>query len=47
MHKIILILIMGVTLVGAASVMPRPVLLAMGCLLLFALSVVTHSERQE
>jgi hypothetical protein len=47
MPKIILILIMGVTLAGAASSMPRTVTLVMGCLTLFALSIVMRSQRQE
>ena len=45
MHKIILILIMGATLAGGASSIPGPVLLVMGFLILFALSIVMRSER--
>ena len=46
MHKIILILIMGVILAGAATSIPGPVLLVMGCWILFALSIAMRSERQ-
>jgi hypothetical protein len=47
MRKIVLTLIMGVALAGAAiSSTPLPVLLAMGCLTLLALSVALRSEQQ-
>ena len=46
-RKIILILIMGVTLVGAASSISHPVILVMGCLILFAFSIAMCSERYE
>jgi hypothetical protein len=46
-RKIVLILIMGLTLAGAAATStPIPVLLVMGCLIIFALSVV-RGEQQE
>jgi len=46
-RKIVLILIMGVTLAGAAATStPVPVLLVMGCLIIFALSVATRREKQ-
>ena len=47
MRKIVLILIMGVTLAGAAATStPIPVLLVMGCLIILALSAAMHSEQQ-
>ena len=47
MRKIVLTLIMGVALAGAAiSSTALPVLLAMGCLILLALSVALRSEQQ-
>jgi hypothetical protein len=46
-RKIVLILIMGVTLAGAATTStPLPVLLVMGCLIILALSVVMRGEQQ-
>jgi hypothetical protein len=46
-RKIVLILIMGVTLAGAAATStPVPVLLVMGCLIIFALSMAARSEQQ-
>ena len=46
-RKIVLILIMGVTLAGAAATStPVPVLLVMGCLIIFALLVATRREKQ-
>jgi len=46
-RKIALILIMGVALAGAANTStPIPVLLVMGCLIIFALSVAMRSEQQ-
>jgi len=47
MRRIFLILIMGVVLTGAAATStPFPVLLVMGCLILWALSVALRSEQQ-
>ena len=47
-RKIVLILIMGVTLAGAAATStPFPVLLVMGCLILLALSVALRTEQRE
>ena len=47
MRKIVLTLIMGMALAGAAiSSTPLPVLLAMGCLTLLAISVALRSEQQ-
>jgi len=46
MHKFILILIMGLTLIGAAPSIPGPVLMVMGCLILFVLSITTRNERR-
>ena len=47
MRKIVLTLIMGVALAGAAiSSTPLPVLLAMGYLILLALSVALRSEQK-
>ena len=47
MRRIFLILIMGVVLVGAAATStPFPVLLVMGCLIVWALSVALRSEQQ-
>ena len=47
MRKIVLTLIMGVVLAGAvATSTPFPVLLAMGCLILLALSAALRSEQQ-
>jgi hypothetical protein len=47
-RKIVLVLIMGVTLAGAAATStPVPVLLAMGCLILWALSVALRRQQQE
>ena len=46
-RKIGLVLIMGVVLAGAAATStPLPVLLVMGCLILWALSVALRSEQQ-
>jgi hypothetical protein len=46
-RKIILILIMGAALAGAATTStPVPVLLGMGCLIIFALFVAMRSEQQ-
>ena len=46
-RKIVLILIMSVVLAGAATTStPLPVLLAMGCLIIFALFLTGHSEQQ-
>ena len=46
-RKIALVLIMGVALAGAATTStPVPVLLVMGCLVIFALSVAMRSEQQ-
>ena len=46
-RKIVLILIMGVTLAGAAATStPVPVLLVMGCLIIFALLLATRREEQ-
>jgi len=46
-RKIALILIMGVALAGAATTStPVRVLLVMGCLIIFALSVAMRSEQQ-
>ena len=46
-RKIVLIFIMGVALAGAATTStPVPVLLVMGCLIIFALSIVMRSEQQ-
>ena len=48
MRKIVLTLIMGVVLAGAVTTStPFPVLLAMGCLILWALSVALRGEQQE
>jgi len=48
MRRILLILIMCVTLAGpAATSTPVPVLLAMGCLILWALCVALRSQQQE
>jgi hypothetical protein len=45
-NKIILIQIMSMTLLGAAMIFtPLPVLWAMGCLILLALSVFLRSEQ--
>ena len=45
-RKIFLFILMGVPLVGAAiTATPIPVLLAMGALLLFGLTVATRSEQ--
>jgi hypothetical protein len=45
--KFFLILIMGVALAGAATTStPVPVLLVMGCLIIFALFVAMRSEQQ-
>jgi hypothetical protein len=47
MRRLFLVFIMGMVLVGAAiTSTPFPVLLAMGFLILFALSVATRSEQQ-
>ena len=47
MRRIFLILIMVISLAGAAATAtPFPVLLAMGCLILWALSVALRSEQQ-
>ena len=47
MHKIVLTLIMGVVLAGAAATStPFPVLLAMGFLILLALSVALRSQQK-
>ena len=47
MRRIFLILIMGVILAGAAATStPFPVLLVMGCLIVWALSVALRSEQQ-
>jgi len=47
MRRVFLIFIMGVTLAGAAATStPFPVLLAMGCLIIWALSVALRSEQQ-
>jgi hypothetical protein len=46
-RKIVLVLIMGVVLAGAAATStPLPVLLVMGCLILWALPVALRSEQQ-
>ena len=46
-RKIFLILVMGVSLAGAAATStPVPVLLVMGCLIIFAVSVAMRSEQQ-
>jgi hypothetical protein len=46
-RKIVLILIMGAALAGAATTAtPVPVLLVMGCLIIFALFVAMRSEQQ-
>ena len=46
-RKIVLTLIMGVVLAEAAATStPFPVLLAMGCLIILALSVALRSEQQ-
>jgi hypothetical protein len=45
-NKIILILIISMILLGTAMIFtPLPVLWAMGCLILLALSVVLRSEQ--
>ena len=47
MRKMVLTLIMGMVLAGAAvTSTPFPVLLVMGCLILWALSVAMRSEQQ-
>lgn len=47
MRRIFLTLIMGVVLAAAVTTStPLPVLLAMGCLILWALSVALRSEQQ-
>lgn len=47
MRKIVLTSIMGIALAGAAvTSTPLPVLLVMGCLILWALSVALRSEQQ-
>jgi hypothetical protein len=47
-RKIVLILIMSIALAGAAvTSTPLPVLLVMGFLILWALSVALRSEQQE
>ena len=47
MRKIVLTLIMSVVLAGAAATStPFPVLLVMGCLIIWALSVALRSEQQ-
>jgi len=46
-RRIFLILIMGAALAGAATTStPVPVLLVMGCLIIFALFVAMRSEQQ-
>lgn len=46
-RKVVLILIMGLALAGATvTSTPFPVLLVMGCLILWALSVTLRSEQQ-
>ena len=46
-RKIVLIFIMGVALAGAtATSTPLPVLLMMGCLIIFALFVALRHEQQ-
>lgn len=47
MRKIVLTLIMGIALAGAAiTSTPLPVLFVMGCLILWALSVALRNEQQ-
>ena len=47
LRKIVLILIMGVVFAGAVSTStPFPVLLAMGCLILWALSVALRRQQE-
>lgn len=47
-RRTVLIAIMGIAFVGAAVTSTAvPVLLAMGCLILFALSVAMRGEQQE
>ena len=46
--KIVLLIIMSGVLAGAATTsIPLPVLLVMGCLILFALSAVMRREQQQ
>jgi len=46
-RKIVLIVLMGITLAGAATTStPVPVLLVMGCLIIFAFFVAMRSEQQ-
>jgi hypothetical protein len=48
MRRIFLTLIMGVVLAGAVTTStPFPVLLAMGCLMLWALSVAAQRQQDE
>jgi hypothetical protein len=45
-RKVFLLILMGVPLVGAAAAKtPVPVLLAMGCLIVFAASLSNRSEQ--
>jgi hypothetical protein len=47
MRRIFLTLIMGIVLAGAAvTSTPLPVLLVMGCLILWALSIAMRSEQR-
>lgn len=45
-RKLFLLIIMGIPLIGAAAVTtPVPVLLAMSCLIIFAVSLTSRSEQ--